>query len=138
MATTTTITREERDARRKRIFELKAQGYSYSEIAKLTGVNTATVGHYLTYQPKRSDLVMTVDQLRAKYTRLPKSKGAVNGHSHEDAGQATAAEESIANHVSYALGRTEAWCEVYADGAGISRLALTRQLGELLQRKARR
>lgn len=43
----TTKGKEERDERARRINDLKAQGYSYGEIASLVGCNPSTVGYWI-------------------------------------------------------------------------------------------
>lgn len=85
------------------------------------------------------------DAQRAKYqaTRKRMREEQEKGDRHERSKNGrkvsnSARKQSIEGHVAYAFGHIEAWLQFYADGAGISRAALTGGVVELLRRKARR
>jgi hypothetical protein len=110
-------TQAERGARMVKVVNLRSQGYSMTEIAKMIGVNVSTAHYYA-----------------AKATKGVSSNG-------KPASVSTAAEApdyALQNHVSYCYGHTEAWLEAYCNSAGISRAAVARQLAELLRRAASR
>ena len=109
-------TQAERDARMVKVVNLRSQGYSMTEIAKMIGVNVSTAHYYA-----------------AKATKGASSNGKHVRH------QAVASPETpqYEGHIGYLFGKIESLIEHYADSSGVPRAVVASGVLQLFRRKAR-
>jgi hypothetical protein len=111
-------TQAERDARTLKVVNLRSQGYSMTEIAKMIGVNISTAHYYA-----------------AKAT-----KGASSNGTHARIKAATAEGHEAPQyegHIGYLFGKIESLIEHYADSSGVPRAVVASGVLQLFRRKAR-